>query len=463
MKKFSLFTAVALSMGIAFAQAEPGTPTDVPQAADISEGCVVDEDSDITELLQSYLEKKGWTEGDNVKKNGEGFIVVTGVGPISASSSKKNYNLARNNAATMALLDAKSNLAEYLESVIETATELKVTGGTGEESASPEAQLAQVLANQPDDSICGKCITLIHKKLDNALKAEGYDVDGERQMSQREIEEAKAKIASIMEHESFKNTINRSAKSLISGLQVFYSIEAKGNIGIVAIWSPALAEMASSIVTGQPVADKSPKVPIIKQIPTDKATLLATFGVQQKINEHGELVLVSYGQYQALSTSKRGELEAYKNAKAYADQNIRSFAGEAVVTTRDLEDAQESLVYSDESGLSPDYSNTSAYESFQKAASKALPINGIGVIKKWNAVHPVSGKKVYGVISSWSPKGAVTARAYKKKIETEAKDGAMGIRKIRSSSTSTATKRVTPSISEDEYINSGAEGDEDAF
>lgn len=462
MKKFSLFTAVLLSMGIAFAQAEPGTSTDIPQAADISEGCV-DEGGDITELLQSYLDKKVWTEGANVKKNGEGFIVVRGIGPISAPSSNKNYNLARNNAATMALLDAKSNLAKYLESTIATAAELKVTGDTGEESASPETQFAQVLANQPDDSICGKCITLIHRKLDNALKAEGYDVDGERQMSQSEIEEAKAKIASVVEHESFKNTINRSATSLISGLQVFYSIEAKGNIGIVAIWSPALAEMASSMVTGQPVANKSPKKPIVKQIPTDKATLLATFGVQQKINEHGELVLVSYGQYQALSTSKRGELEAYNNAEQYAAQNIRNFAGEAVVTTRDLEDAQDSLVYSEESGLSPDYSNTSAYNSFQKAAAKALKVNGIKVIKKWNAVHPVSGKKVYGVISSWSPKGAATARAYKEKIETEAKDGAMGIRKIRSSSTSTATKSVTPSISEDEYINSGAEGDEDAF
>lgn len=457
MNRFSFITALTLVAGVAFAQAEPG----IPQAADVIETAVV-ESGDATELLQNFINSKGWTEGINAKASGD-FIVVVGTGVIAAPPDNKNYNRSRMLAFTKAMLDAKSNLSEFLEQSIASAAEFKATEHEPAEPT-PEEKLAMTLTKMPDESICGKCVTLIHKKLDNALAAEGYSVDQARAQAVADYEAAKAKMDSVIASTSFAKAIASTSTSMISGLQSFYVVETKGEIGVVAIWSPALAEMAASMVTGQPVANKSPKKPILQQIPSDEATLLSTFGVQQKINEKGELVLVSYGQSAALTPSKQSQKNAKDQAKLFAQAQIREFAGEAVATSKSLEQAEQTLEFADSS--TPEYSNSSAYESFQRTAAAAMKCNGIASIKSWKAVHPVSGKVVYGVVCTWSPSVAEKAREMKSKIESSARDGAMSNRKIPSRAPAKAaasTPAAKPSISSDDYINMGAAGDDDAF
>ena len=454
MNRFSFLTALALVTGIAFAQAEPG----VPQAADVSEATVI-ESGDVTDLLQDFINAKGWVEGVNAKASGD-FIVVLGSGVIAAPPNNSNYNRSRTLAFTKAMLDAKANLSEFLEQSIASAAEFRATEHEPE-TPTPEEQLAIALAKMPDESICGKCVTLIHKKLDNALAAEGYSVEQARAQAESDYAAVKAKYDSVIATSSFAKAIASTSTSMISGLQAFYVVEAKGEIGVVAIWSPALAEMAASMVTGQSVANKSPKKPILQQIPSDDATLLSTFGVQQKINEKGELVLVSYGQSSAMTASKQSQKNAEKQARLFAQAQIREFAGEAVATSTSLEQAEQTLEFAD--GSTPEYSNSSAYESFQKTAAAAMKCNGIATVKRWKAVHPVSGKTVYGVVCTWSPSVAEKARSMKSKIESTAKDGAMGVRKIPTRTPAKVTPVAKPSASSDDYINSGAAGDEDAF
>lgn len=456
MNRFSFLTALALVTGIAFAQAEPGTATDIPQASEVME-VEFEAAGSVDTMLEEFLASKSWTVGINAKKTGE-FIVVTGTGVIAAPPTHKNYNSSRMLAYEKAFLDAKANLTEFLARSIATAAEFSTTQHEPEVS-SPEEQLASTLAKMPSETICGKVVTLMHKKLDNALAKEGYDVNVERGKVKQEAEAIKEKCDSIIQTASFKKSIADAATSMISGLQTFYTVEATGEIGVVAIWSPALAEMAASMVTGQVVANKSPKKPILQQIPQDAATLLSTFGVQQKINEKGELVLVSFAQSSALTASKQSQKNARKQASTLAAAQIRNFAGEAVATSTNLEEAEQTLEFAD--GSTPDYSNARAYESFQKTAAAAMEVNGIATIKNWSAKHPISGKVVYGVVSTWSPNVAAKARAMKKQIETSARAGALGQRKISGgAAVSTSSK---PTVSQDDYIHSGAEGDEDAF
>lgn len=455
MNRFSFLTALALVAGISFAQAEPG----VPQAADVTEASIADS-GDVTDLTQEFIAAKGWIEGINTKASGE-FVVVIGTGIIAAPANHKNYNRPRVMAFSKAMLDAKAKLSEFLEQSIATAAEFRASEREPT-NPSPEDQLALSLSKMPNESICGKAVTLVHKMLDNALAAEGYSVEDARAQAQADYATAQAKMDAVIATTSFSKSIASASTSMISGLQAFYVVEAKGEIGVVAIWSPALAEMAASMVTGASVANKSPKKPILQQIPTDETTLLSTFGVQQKINENGELVLVSYGQSAALTASKQSQKDAENQARLIAQSQIREFAGEAVATSTSLDMAEETLEFAD--GSTPNYSNSSAYESFQKTASAAMKCNGISAVKRWKATHPVSGKIVYGVVCTWSPNAAATARAMKEKIENSAADGAMGKRRIPAKRVNApAVTPVMPTVSNDDFINSGAAGDEDAF
>ena len=122
--------------------------------------------------------------------------------------------------------------------------------------------------------------------------------------------------------DSFKKSTRAGATSAISGAQAFYTVEVvkgkRAEIGVVLIWSPKLGEMASSLVTGKAVAGTKAKAPIREQITKDSKVLLSTFGIQQKVNEKGDYVLVSYGQSGARNDSSRSAQAAYDKAALQA-------------------------------------------------------------------------------------------------------------------------------------------------
>lgn len=460
MKSTLLLATLALATGIAFAQAEPGAPA----IDDPIEAQFVDE-TDATTMLQEFLDKKGWTDGRNEKGNSH-FVVVTGTGIIAAPPTDKNYNSSRMNAANKAFLDAKANLASYLEQEIAVSAQFLVIEPPQDMEPAVEEELAakrrqlEALYNQ-DNSVCKKAITLIHKKLDKALSEEGYDLESQKAKTVAEYQALQEKVNAITEKSGFKQSVKASAATLVSGLQIVYSVECRGEIGVVAVWSPLLAEMASSMTTGASVANKAPKRPIKEQIPSDANTLINTFGVQQKINENGELVLVAFAQEAAVSKSKQAQKNAYKKAELQADGALRGFAGEAVATNSELEKAEESTDFGDYA--TPDYRDQSAYANYQRSAGLALKLNGVRTLHRWKAIHPVSGATVYGVVRAWSPREAALTRDIKAEIETSASKGATGKRTITPPAQPSSSPQAKPSIQQDDYIYGGAIGDEDAF
>ena len=458
MKKLMIAFAAVAAFGAAFA-AEESVEDAAPEAA------ISEEIKDASSLLTEYLDSKGWTEGANQNKGGV-FMVQTGIGAIQAPPGHPSYNDARVRAFDKAMLDAKAKLAKSLEEEISVAVETAYVEPP-KEMKGPEQQLAKAMAEMPDDSIFGKAKTLIGKKLDNALRAEGYDPDAAKAAGQSKVDELRAKLESVSSKDSFKKSVRAGATSAISGAQAFYTIEVvkgkRAEIGVVLIWSPKLGEMASSLVTGKPVAGVKPKTPIRSQLTNDSKVLLSTFGIQQKIDENGNYVLVSFGQSGARNDSSRSAQAAYDKAALQARSQIRQFAGETVSVSEAQDQAEETLEY--DNGALPDYTDSSSYEQYQKSVAAKMKINGIMTIKKWNSVHPVSGKPVYGVIMSWSPKAAEFAREMKKTIEATAKDGAAGRRTVPAVQAATQ-RQSTQSVAKPtatENVKGGAAGDDDAF
>lgn len=459
----SLFLmSLALAAGFAVAQAEPGElAIDAPSEGEISM------ENDVSTLLAHYLSQKGWAEGVNIKADGSSFIIQTGTGVIAAPKEHPSYNESRSRAFEKAMLEAKGKLSEALEVTIATAAGFQYAEKEPASDATAEEQMAQTLAAMPDESVCGKVVNLIHKKLDNALAKEGYDAS----QAKADYSAAKAKMDRLVASSSFQRNIAAASTSMISGLQAFYTIESQGasgngEIGVVAIWSPALAEMAASLTNGQPVANKAPKKPIIQQISSDPKVLLSTFGVQQKINERGELVLVSFAQSAAKTNSAQSKKAATSKARLIAQAQIRNFAGEAIQTCSALEEAEVSEEFADSS--TPNYKDESAYLTFQKTAAAAMVCNGINTFKTWNAIHPITKKPVFGVICTWSPQAADIARKTKAaKVEASARDGAAGRRSVPGTAAAPAgapVQRPAPKVDPGaSLLNSGAEGDDDAF
>jgi len=453
MNRYAILAGLALSAGAVFGAGETALESLAPDAG------VVAEEKDASILLADWLSARGWTEGMNSGKNGI-FIVTTAAGAIQAPTSSPSYNDARVRAFDKAMLSAKAKLASLLESEISTAVESSYVEPAAENANDPRQQLANAIASAPSESLLGKCNRFLHAKLDAALKQEGIDDSA----THANIEALRAKVASITSAESFRKSVRAESKVALSGAQAFYTIEAvkgkQAEIGVVLIWSPKLAEMASSLVTGLPVRGTRGKALIRDQLPKDNNVLLSTFGVQQKINEKGEYVLVAFGQSGARSDSSRAAQAAYDKAALQARALIRQFAGETVAVSEAQEQAEQTLEYAD-SAL-PDYTDASAYEQYQKSVAAKMTINGIATVRKWNARHPVSGRMVYGTIMSWSPTEAALARGVKQAIESTATAGAAGVRSVPTAvPVSQAPVVATPTASE--RLQSGSAGDDDAF
>ena len=460
MKKLIVGLMCVASAGAIFAQ---GTSTQEAVEDQLTEAKISSERG-ADELMQEFLDSRpgdGWCEGTNIK-NGRLFVVEKGVGAIQAKADSPSYNDARVRAFDKAMLDAKAKLAEYLETEIATAANYSyVEPPMGDKTADQE--LAEAIANQPEDSILGKAKLLVHKKLDNLLKKEGYDANAARAQGKAKADEIKAKLATVTGKAPYKKMVRNVAQTVLSGAQAFYTVEvtkgSRSEIGVVLIWSPKLAEMASSLVTGKAIAGAKPKTAVKNQINKDLDVLLTTFGVQQKIDENGEYVLVAFGQSGARNRNSASVNMAKAKARQNAQAMIRSFAGETVAYSMAQDQAEETLDFGEDS--IPDMRDQSAASRFISTGSAKMKINGLGTVYSWNARHPISGRMVYGEVVTWKPSAAAVARSVKAQIETTARDGAAGRRTVPAANASGLDGRAKPTATE--RVKAVNQGDVDAF
>lgn len=445
-------------IGASFAQ----DPSSQPAVEDMPPEAKITSERGADEMMQEFMDSKGWNEGANDKEDGSPFVVQKGVGAIQAKPNSPNYNDARVRAFDKAMLDAKAKLAGYLETEISTAASYSyVEPPMGDKTADQE--LAEAIANQPDDSMLGKAKLLVNKKLDNLLKKEGYDADASRAQGKAKVDEVMEKLAKVTGKETYKRMVKGAAQTVISGAQAYYTVEAiegsRAEIGVVLVWSPKLAEMASSLVTGKPITGAKPKTIVKRQINKDLNVLLSTFGVQQKIDENGEYVLVAYGQSGARTSKSASVNMAKSKARQNAQAMIRAFAGEAVAYSMAQDQAEETNDFGEDSNS--DMRDQSEANRFISTASAKMKINGMGTVYSWNARHPISGRTVYGEVVTWKPSGAAIARSVKAKIESTAKDGAAGRRTASAPQASGLDGKAKPTATE--RVMAGSQGDEDAF
>lgn len=396
MKKLMIAFAAVAAFGTAFAQNAAA-----PAPESTSQGKCAIEEKDVDAMMDTYLSEKrpAWTPGLNTKADGSKFFISVGRAAIKAPRNHKNYINSRVLAFNKAMLDAKAQMAEYLGAEILTETSRAIAEG----AAARPAPLTET------DQVADKLKQLMIAKLNKKLADEGID-------PVTDPAKAKSALGEIVNSDEMKKFASVAARAEMIGIQACCSFEGtpagkSGQIGVIAIWSPKLQAMAASILTGAPVPQVGAKVPVAQQISSDPATLISTFGVQQKIDESGDLVLVSFGQAGAASESDTSAEIARDKARIAAMAALREFAGEQVAVATDVLNAESTTEFEN---AGEEYVDESSYQKKIRAAAARMNISGIAPLKTYKFPHPINGKTVYGCIVTWCPKQAGQARMLKR-------------------------------------------------
>jgi len=403
----------------------------------------------VTSKMDDYLSNKSFSEGENIKSNGGKFYIALGTGVINAKKGSKQYMLSRNNAFQAAMLEAKQAMVEHLR----ISLSKEVSFSTQEGEPLPEQTTDVASGQKPGEpSLFDKSNAFLNAKMDQLLAAEGVDLSAKEPIP----EEIKQKVLASA---AFKSSIQAMARARIAGIQTFkvfeYALDGeKGEIGVIAIQSQKLNKMATAIFTGSVSAMPSgtPKRRIQEQIPKDLDVLMGTFGVQSTTDENGNLVLLAYGQGVPATKSKNSLKNAYKKAKMRAMGDLRSFAGEAVAFTDALDDEENTEEFENEM----ESCSISQYlDTEVKSIAKELKISGISTVKRWSGVHPFGGGPLAGIVISWSPQAAGSAKEMKKSMAEP--------KRPSSGSSLAPSNHKRGSGQKGGYEASGQSADEDSF
>jgi uncharacterized protein DUF6844 len=450
MKKITIAVAFSAALIVPIFGQTPGE-TDNPEFAPPSAVAnQIQDDKNVSDVIDQFLNSKSqvWTEGENTKKNGERFFLSVGTGIIQAPRNSPSYIQSRINAYEKAILEAKSQMVEFLGTEIE--TEAQKTIQEGDFNAEAKRLVALKKANTPL-SMTDKIRLLIHAKLDKKLKEQGINSN-----------KANVELSKLVNSESFKKMTKTLARARILGSQVYRAFEyspsgAKGEIGVIMIHSDKLQKIAEAIVTGTPLPSKTPKAPIKDQIPKDSTVLLNMYGVQSKTDENGNVVLVAFSQGAPKTKSRTSIKIAYKKAKISALALIRQFAGENAMVANDMLNSESSKEFEDET---TSYQDDNATREKINTFAKKMNIAGIARIYKWKAIHPLTHKMVVGAIYTWSPSSAARAVSLKKKMAEAPQSKLSNSRKV----TKNTNKRNKLGQNQSGvYTGAGAAADDDDF
>lgn len=371
------------------------------------------ENRTVRDEISDFLIGNGFSEGLNSRQSGGDFFIAVGTGTIQAPRNSSAYLSSRNNAFEKAMLAAKKQMTEFIG--VEIQRDLLSDYTEGENPALRKQHNAEAMAS-PD--IFDKTTALVNAKLDKMLEEEGVDLS-------RPVPEDVVKKA--VTSEVFEKFTRTAAKARVVGMQAMKVFEAspdgqKGQIGVIAVYSDKLHKMANALFSGNGsgVPEGIPKRPIREQLPNDTNVLLSTFGVQQKTDENGRLVLVAFGQGVPRTASPRSIDAAYEKAKMEAMGALRSFAGEIASVESDLYEFESVQEFED--GMEK-YESESYYREKIQTHADALKISGITKVTSWDALHPLVNKKVAGVVIAWSPENAAKATNLGEKMAVQPKKG----------------------------------------
>ena len=412
------------------------------------------------ERIDEFLSKKGWSLGPN--KGGK-FFVTSGIGVIAARPGNRSYMTARNNAYSKAMLAAKQEMVNYLGQDISRQIERSY-----EEPAmiiETQSEIEAMEEGNPEDlSLLDKGQLLLHAEMDTMLAERGVDLSTPEGQAK-----AKVEVKTLIASEKFSDIKTSRARNECAGLTAYKTFDSQpedsqGEIGVICVYTEKTGMMSAALLgRGDGPPKKDAKEPVADQLSDDKDIICCSFGVQPRIDENGNVVLVSYAHGAPRSKTRNSINAARSKARLAADGEIRSFAGEMVATASTLDSAESYQELENAAGEQSDmYSSEESYKESTSSFADKLNIAGIQTIKTVEWTHPVTGDTGVTVIRIWSPASSDQARMMSDVLNAHA--GSRGGAGRGAPKPQTQTAKETK---EDPLTGSssgeGQEGDDDAL
>jgi len=378
----------------------------------------------VSKRMQAFLRSQGLKQGES-EEGGRTVLVILGSSPISVPPSDKSFVAARNIAFQKAMLNVKQQCAENMEARVSSEMVLDM-GSPGADRAAADAKRLQ------REGLAQEGAIQVAKALNSDVKARNAPATlqtaglyGEKILENKMKEELVKKgidpnkpvdqqqVKAVLNTSSFKNKTRATARARCTGIKVMASFEqnpanGQGEIGVVTVWTRKLHEIADAVITGNYtlIPKGEPGIPITQHVPQDELTLLSTYGTQMVRNEKGEYVLLAFAQDQPQSKSQQSIAIAYNSARLQAQGMIRSFLGEAISSTNDMMQREESTEFEDESS---EVKIESANSNKVKAVAEKLSIKGMQEVHRWQTLHPANQGPVVGVVIEWKASSAQLA------------------------------------------------------
>ena len=408
-----LTTAISLVLVIAAAPLQANNTMNAADMAEQSEQAVPQKDVDeqVDEAIEAFFNRRGLTEGE-VGKGGK--IYYSATERVAVNQASRDWAKARQITFEKALLNIRSRfIADNFGRITnETASKLysddssdsyefpKDLSGVGRVealwdklAAGTDAKLNQWLEEMGVDS----------SEFDSVPPVERKDLFVDRYIS-KTLQKAMGDSSGILP------------------MQTFVGSDEKGNthIGVIALYSPKLKQLASDIARQKPpmLKGKAGK-PMASYIELSDETLAAQFGIRVVFDPEGAPVLLSYGQwgysYEGANDSRiaRARKTSYEVAETKASEAMANFINNQIVMEGSIETGQIVSNHLERQGAEISEKDiTTLVEKMMKTVNStaSAKLDGTRRLKKWR-YKTEQGHEIVGVIRAWTMSGLKQARA----------------------------------------------------
>lgn len=380
------------------------------------------------ELVQEFLEARGWVRGQSASNPGGGTLVVA-TQPIAADPSTIEFSEARILATEEAFLQAMGEL------VSQDAVNIgKTMADKFLKDDLPEDVRDTTSLDALGKAVAGRAAELTVQGLNSLLEELGADPS---EMPEMTIAERKDRL-----YDEFVTNTTWQAMGRLSGIGVFGIIQDaggdgpvnNGTISVVVVKAESFSNLAQQLRTGNVVPGQAiPADDIQERLKPqikEKVPMLGYFGVQPIKDSQGRFGLMAFGV--SAPQLVRGTMEEYQitaemesakeSAKLMADGYLAQFAamtveGQKEETKRKLQQEVQETRGNGRTEIKNSLGLGRMINSVLQSSASAR-LQGVQTIGQWNAVDPDTGHPYLGYVKYWSPMTSAKAQGLDKKPQS---------------------------------------------
>ena len=362
--------------------------------------------SRLVQKRDEYLADRGWTLGLTAA-NPDSAYIGWGEASIHAGPDDVKFGQSRVLAFQAAYMNALENFLRFQER--RTTTETVRTFFQDGREAAVEAGATEASRLE---QIWQKTLALTEAELDQKLRDLGVDpgtIGGDATETKRRLIQ-----------DSISRAVKVRALQSVPGVRTLATFEDLRGVGVLVVYSENQRTLARTMLSGRTVARSdasSQRADILRQIeatcPNGAADLAHVFGVRVMTDQHGDRVLVAFGQWSPATTRLDSRFRQDALTKAartqalnLADGALTDFVNSTLALQSDTlvrQDALQTRISSSTGTRDVESLDIAdVVETVLKAQGRAT-LQGVTTIKDWTANHPETGHVLVGHILMWSP------------------------------------------------------------